>query len=397
MEVDPFPNTHTQEGRRDMRTQLLASNDVFVTQIPKVELHVHIEGTLTPALRWKLAKRNGIPVRLASPDRHPAELQSEQEVEKAYGDVISSAQLSQYAARAREDPSLVVPATFFEAYYSGCDVLRTRQDFFDLAYDHFQRAAGMNVRYCEVFFDPQSHTSRGVPWDDFMGGLREAQQEAATELNVQSQWIMCFLRDSPIGSAKEHYRQALAYRDMIIGFGLDSNETNHPPHLFDEVFAQARADGFHITAHCDVGQRDTHANIRHVAGALGGTGADRVDHGLNAADQQELTSLVAARGIGLTICPWAYLRRWTYRETAERLRVLLDQGVRFSISSDSPAYMDDSWVLHNLLLAKQMGGLSDRGVLELMKVSVGMSWASNEVKGRLLHELDAFALTQTLG
>lgn len=401
-----------------MRAKLLANNDKFVEHMPKVELHIHIEGTLTPALRWKLARRNRIPVRLANLDRHPDELQSEAEVEKAYGNVISSAQLAIYEARQLDDPLAVVPATFFEAYYTGCDVLCTKEDFFDLAYDHFQRAAGMNVRYCEVFFDPQTHTARGVPWDDFMGGLREAQEKAATDFGVcevvlrlrrfrvgtdtcfeqiHVQWIMCFLRDSPVESAKEHYRQAQKYRDVIVGFGLDSNETNHPPEPFDEVFAQAHQDGYRITAHCDVGQKDTHANIQHVTGSLGGTGTDRVDHGLNAADKEELMDLLKSRGIGLTICPWAYLRRWTYQEIAERLRVLLDRGIKLSVSSDSPAYMDDSWVLHNLLLAKVMAGLSDQGVLSLMEATVEMSWASTDVKNKLHEELMAFAKASNVG
>jgi len=178
---------------------------------------------------------------------------------------------------------------------------------------------------------------------------------------------------------------------MIIGFGLDSNETNHPPGPFDEIFAQARKDGFHITAHCDVGQKDTYVNIQHVAGSLGGTGADRVDHGLNAADKTELMNLIEFRGIGLTICPWAYLRRWTYGDTAKRLHVLLERGIKLSISSDSPAYMDDSWILHNLLLAKMMGELSNGEVLSLMETSVEMSWASADVKTRLLDELALFA------
>jgi adenosine deaminase len=168
--MDPFPATRSQQGRRELQDLLLATNDEFVSQIPKVELHVHIEGTLTPEVRWKLAKRNGIRVRL---DKTKREVQFMEELERAYGDVISSAQLSSYA---HCQPS-EVPATFFEAYYSGCEVLRTRQDFFDLAFDYFERAASMNVRYCEIFFDPQSHTSRGVSWGDMMDGLKEAQQK----------------------------------------------------------------------------------------------------------------------------------------------------------------------------------------------------------------------------
>lgn len=170
------PQTESEQGRRELRTQLLAANDEFITQIPKVELHIHIEGTLTPELRWRLARRNGIKAQLGT-----RECQSAWELAQAYRDVISSAQLPSYAHCAPSE----MPATFFEAYYSGCEVLRTREDFFDLAFHFFERAASMNVRYCEVFFDPQSHTSRGVSWSDMMEGLREAQQKAATELNVR--------------------------------------------------------------------------------------------------------------------------------------------------------------------------------------------------------------------
>ncbi|KAI0149610.1 adenosine deaminase [Xylariaceae sp. FL1272] len=382
--MSPIPDTRSQEGRREIREHLLATNDEFIAKIPKVELHVHIEGTLTPQLRWKLAKRNGIEVRMGS--NAPRELPSVEEVERAYDDVISSAQLPFYAHR----PPSEVPATFFEAYYSGCEVLKTRLDFFDLAFDYFQRAASMNVMYCEVFFDPQSHTSRGVSWNDFMEGLREAQQKAATELNVKSGWIMCFLRDSPLESALEHYREAMSYKDIIIGFGLDSNETNHPPSLFDDIFTMARRDGFKITAHCDVGQKDTHNNIHHVASALGGGGTDRIDHGLNAADTDELTNLILQRDIGMTICPWAYLRRWTYQDVAGRMQVLFNAGVKVCISSDSPAYMDSSWVLHNLLITRKMCNLSDGDVFSMMKTSIEMIWAAKDIEAELLRELHAF-------
>lgn len=172
-----IPSTQSQQGRRALRDQLLATSDDFIAQIPKVELHIHIEGTLTPELRWTIARRNGMRVHMGN--KSSRELQSVQDLREGYDNVISSAQLPDYAGADE------IPATFFQAYYSGHEVLKTRQDFFDLAYDYFKRAASMNVRYCEVFFDPQSHTSRGVPWANIMEGLREAQQKAATELNVR--------------------------------------------------------------------------------------------------------------------------------------------------------------------------------------------------------------------
>lgn len=170
------PPTGTGQAREALRDALRASADDFITLLPKVELHVHIEGTLTPALRWKLARRNNIPVRMGVNAR---ELRSVEEVEKGYQDIISSSSLPMYA----DDPSQR-PATFFEAYYSGCEVLRTKDDFYDLAMGYFSKAAEMNVRYCEIFFDPQSHTSRGVSWEDMMGGLKAAQEEAEMRLNV---------------------------------------------------------------------------------------------------------------------------------------------------------------------------------------------------------------------
>lgn len=198
---------------------------------------------------------------------------------------------------------------------------------------------------------------------------------------------MCFLRDSTPESAMQHYEAALEYKDMIVGFGLDSNEYRRPPWLFDEVFALARRDGFRITAHCDVGVENTHQHIRHVATGLGRTGSSRIDHGLNVADKTELVALVKERSISLTICPWAYLRRESYESIAERIRLLLDAGVTVCVSSDSPAYMDGAFLLPNILLVQKMCGLSDEDVLRIMRNSVDMSWADDEIKTALFAEL----------
>ncbi|KAH7325750.1 putative adenosine deaminase [Stachybotrys elegans] len=353
----------SQAARLALRDEFTRSTNRLLFDVPKVELHVHIEGTLTPALRWKLAQRHGLKIQLGD---NPREFSSLADLEDAHDSI---------------------PVTFFQGYYSGFEVLRTREDFFELAMSYFERAAAMNVRYCEPFFDAQGHTRRGVAWSDMMEGFREAQQKAARELNVCTSWTMCFLRDSSPESAMEHYGAALAYKDMIVGFGLDSNEYNRPPRLFAEVFALARKDGFRVTAHCDVGQRDTHDNIRQVAAEIG---ADRIDHGLNAADRPELVALVAQRGLGLTLCPWAYLRRETFASIGERMRALIEAGIRVCVSCDSPVYTDSAWIVHNLLLTQRMCGFTDEEMVGIVRGSVGMIWAPEEVKRRILDEIDTF-------
>ncbi|OAR05773.1 hypothetical protein LLEC1_02432 [Akanthomyces lecanii] len=375
-----LPGQLTQAARLALRDALGADQTSLMHRIPKVELHVHVEGTMTPELRWRLAQRRGVKARFG---HDKIKIDTLQDLQIAYDNVISSAQL-----RAGMPSEHLV--TFFQAYYSGFEFLTTRQDFYDLAMDWFRRAAAMNVRYCEPFFDPQGHTSRGVTWEDMMGGFRDAQRTAASELNIQSKWIMCFLRDQPPEDAMKHYKAALEYRDMIVGIGLDSNERDRPPCLFEEVFALARRDGFKLTAHCDVGVKDTHTHIHQVASTMaGGHGLDRMDHGLNVADRTDLTALVAQRDMPMTICPWAYLRRETHDSIAERIRVLVDAGIRVSIASDSPAYTDQSWITHNLLLTQRMCGFTDGDMVKLVKNGVDASWAEPSVKTAITQEIDA--------
>lgn len=186
----------------------------------------------------------------------------------------------------------------------------------------------------------------------------------------------------------EHYKAALPYRDMIIGIGLDSNEYDRPPSLFEEVFTLARNDGFNLTAHCDVGQKDTHEHIRQVTSTVGGTGAQRIDHGLNAAEKQDLIDLIIANNVGMTICPWAYLRHQSHYDIGPRVRKLYDSGIPISIASDDPAYMEDCWVLHNMLLIKKLCSFTDKDIVVLAKNAINISWAEAELKSTILKEID---------
>ena len=188
-----------------------------------------------------------------------------------------------------------------------------------------------------------------------------------------------------------HYKAALPYRDMIAGIGLDSNEYRRPPLLFQEVFSLARRDGFRITMHCDVGQDNTHEHIRQVAGEIGGYGTDRIDHGLNAVESQELLDTIRKKGLGMTICPWSYIRHQPPDEVFESIRMLIDQGVKISIASDDPAFMEDTWLLENLLALKKFCRLTNDDLVRLQRDAVEMSWASEETKTKILEELNEFA------
>lgn len=203
---------------------------------------------------------------------------------------------------------------------------------------------------------------------------------------------MCILRDMSPESALEVYEAALNYKDMIVGIGLDSNELDRPPSLFEVVFKRAKADGFKLTAHCDFNQKNTLEHIRQVIQSLGGTGASRIDHGLNAADSEELMEMIQGRDIGLTLCPCAYIRHTSDLEIYPRIRKLMDAGVKIAIASDDPAYMEDNWILHNLLMMKDNCNLSDEDIGQLQLNAVDMCWADESTKNYLRKEINQFQI-----
>ncbi len=199
---------------------------------------------------------------------------------------------------------------------------------------------------------------------------------------------MCFLRDLPPESAMQHYLAALPYRGMIVGIGLDSNEVDRPPVLFEEVFARARADGFRITAHCDVGKSYPLEHIHQTATAIGGTGADRIDHGLNAASSPETVEMIREKGIGMTVCPWSYIRHQPLDEVFKRIRTLFDAGIKMAIASDDPAFMEDTWISENLRVVRKYCKFTDEEMVKLARDAVEMSWAPEGVKKEILDEID---------
>lgn len=186
----------------------------------------------------------------------------------------------------------------------------------------------------------------------------------------------------------EHYLASLPYRDMIVGIGLDSNEEQRPPSLFEEIYVRARSDGFRLTAHCDVGKAYPIEHVHQVVHSVGRTGAERVDHGLNATDDLELMRTIREKGVGMTICPWSYIRHQPFDEVFDRIRTLFDAGIKISIASDDPTFMEDTWIQENLILVQRFCRFSDAEMLRLAKSAVEICWASDAVKKSVFDELE---------
>ncbi|MEW2353113.1 adenosine deaminase [Spirillospora sp. NPDC029432] len=332
--------------------------DEFIAGLPKCELHLHIEGTLEPELSFELAKRNG----LTLPHRTVEE--------------------------ARAAFSFDSLTTFLVGYYEGMNVLLTEPDFYDLASAYLAKAAAQNVRYAEIFFDPQAHTSRGVPFDVVIRGLRRAILDAERLHGVRAQLIMCFLRDFSAEYAMATLLESLPYREWIVGVGLDSDERGNPPAKFEKVFARARQEGYLLTMHCDVDQENSTEHIRQVLQVIG---VDRIDHGVNALDDPALVEEIRRRGLGLTVCPVSN-GFVTDGSKADAIRRMLDLDLRVTINSDDPAYFR-AYVAENLQLVRDELDLSRDDLVRLERNAFEIAWLPRAVKDAYLAELDAYART----
>ncbi len=328
----------------------------FIEGLPKAELHLHLEGTLEPELKFELARRNGLALPYESVD----------EMRSAYGfDDLAS---------------------FLAVYYEGMSVLLTERDFYDLALTYFRKARSQNVVYAEVFFDPQAHTARGIPFDTVVNGFRRAQQEAETSLGLRSKLIMCFLRDLTVESAMETLERSLEYRDWIVGVGLDSDEHGNPPAKFKEVFARARREGYRLTMHCDVDQQNS---VSHIWQCLDEIKVERIDHGVNALEDVSLIKEINRRHLGLTVCPISnsYV---TDGLKAGEIKALLEQGVRATINSDDPAYFP-GYITENLLAVQDAAGLTREHVMQLARNAFTVSWLEPGERDRYLDALETYA------
>lgn len=276
----------------------------YAAALPKAELHLHIEGSLEPEMLFSLATRNKVDI----------PFKSVEEVRAAYR--FSNLQ------------------DFLDIYYQGMSVLRTEEDFFDLTMAYLNRARADNVRHAEIFFDPQGHTARDVPFDTAIGGILTALFMAKKQFGMTAELIMCFLRHLPEEDAFETLRQAEPWLDQIAGVGLDSSEVGHPPSKFERVFSAARERDLKLVAHA--GEEGPPAYVREALDLLN---VDRIDHGNRALEDEALVERLAREEMTLTVCPLSNLKLCVVNGmSAHPLKRMLDLGLRATVNSDDPSY-----------------------------------------------------------
>ena len=286
----------------------------LIRALPKAELHVHIEGTFEPELMFSIAQRNQIDI----------PYKSVEEVKQAYN--FHNLQ------------------SFLDIYYAGANVLIHEQDFYDLAWAYFEKCAEDNVVHTEMFFDPQTHTDRGIAFEVVLNGLLRACDDAKAKLGITSHLIMCFLRHLSEEAAFKTLEQAIPFKHQIIGVGLDSSEVGHPPSKFERVFAKAREEGFLIVAHAG-----EEGPAEYVWEALDLLKVNRIDHGVRSEEDPKLMARLIAEKMPLTVCPLSNLKLCVVDDMADHnIRRLLQQGVHVTVNSDDPSYfggyMNDNFI-----------------------------------------------------
>lgn len=330
----------------------------FIAAMPKAEYHVHLEGTLEAEMKFALAQRNGLDL--------------------PFADVAAMKASYRY----HDLPS------FLAIYYDGMKVLRTEQDFYDLAYAYLAKAASQNILYAEIFFDPQEHLKRGVPMAAVIGGITRARAAAAATRGIGSQLILCFVRDLSAESAMAALDAALPFRDQLVAVGLDSDEKDHPPVKFAAHFAKARAAGLKITAHCDLNQKDI---IEHLRQAIIDLRVDRIDHGGNILESPDLVAAAKARNLYFTVCPTFSGTVRGEAPPVDVVRGMIDAGLNLTINSDDPAYMGSEYLNEVLVKAQANSALTKVELVRLQRNAFNAGWMDEGLRAACHAKLDAFA------
>jgi len=329
----------------------------FIKGIPKAELHVHIEGTFEPELMFTIAKRNGKQLKF----------QNVEELNAAYQ--FNNLQ------------------SFLDIYYAGASVLIEEQDFYDLTWAYLLRAKEQNVIHTEIFFDPQTHTSRGIAFEIVVQGISKALNDGREKLGISSMLIMCFLRHLDETSAIETLSSALLYKHLIVGVGLDSSEKGHPPSKFQNAFNQALNEGFLTVAHAG-----EEGPAEYVNEALQLLKVSRIDHGNRSIDDKNLVIELVNRKIPLTVCPLSNLKLKVVHDlTLHPLKEMLDLGLLVTVNSDDPAYFG-GYINENYQAVTSALGLTNDQICQLARNSIQASFLKDETKNLMLAEIDLFCM-----
>lgn len=307
----------------------------WLNALPKAELHLHLEGSLEPELLFSLAERN----KIALPWSDVETLRSAY----AFGNLQE----------------------FLDLYYRGADVLRTEQDFYDLTWAYLKKCEEQNVVHTEPFFDPQTHTDRGIPFEVAMRGISDALADGRELLGISSGLILSFLRHLPEEAAFQTLEQAMPFRDAFFAVGLDSSEVGHPPSKFERVFAKARAEGFLAVAHAG-----EEGPPEYVWEALDLLKVSRIDHGVRAAEDPRLIARLVEEQIPLTVCPLSNTKLRVFDDMRQHnILQLLEQGVKVTVNSDDPAYFG-GYVTENFMALHESLGMTEQQARRLAQNSL---------------------------
>lgn len=329
--------------------------DAFIAGLPKAELHLHIEGSLEPELMFELAQRNNVAIPYDSVE----------------------------AVRAAYDFSNL--QDFLDIYYAGANVLLTAKDFEDLTFAYFTRIAADNVRHAEIFFDPQTHTDRGVAFETVVEGIIAGMKRAETELGITSGLILSFLRHLSEEAAFETLEMAKPYLDRFIGVGLDSSEVGHPPSKFERVFAACRELGLKIC--CHAGEEGPPAYVHEALDLLK---IDRMDHGNRSMEDEALVERLAAEQMTLTVCPLSNLKLCVVKDLKDHpIPSMLAKGLHVTLNSDDPSYFG-GYVNDNYIQLARAVGLTREQVIQIAKNSFEGSFLPDDKKAQYLAEIDAY-------
>ena len=327
----------------------------YILNIPKAELHIHIEGSLEPEVMFKIAKKNGVSIPFDSPEA----------IRKAYK--FENLQ------------------SFLDIYYQGLKVLNHEQDFYEMTWAYLKKAFEQNVRHAEIFFDPQAHTDRGISFEIIITGIRRALQDARQVFGISSKLIMCFLRNLSVQSAMETLNSALSYKEWIMAVGLDSSELGYPPERFAPVFARARKEGFLTVAHAG-----EEGPPEYIWQALEYLKVSRIDHGVRCIEDSRLTTKLVEAQIPLTVCPLSNVKLKVFDDMSKHnLKELLDLGLCVTVNSDDPAYFG-GYIAENFMALQEYLSLDDQDIFKLVKNAFQASFITQEEKNTFMKELDEF-------